>query len=240
MQLLPPRKRNSQFEKKAIQLGFRQRIGAFHLEGILRRHHEKGLVENVRGVPDGDLLLLHGFEQGRLGFWRGAIDFVGQQEIREDRPGLEIHDLFAVAVILHYRGADHIGGHQVGRELDARILQRNGLRQRAHEQSLAHARHPLQQNVRAGQQRNQHSLDHLALTDDRFGDFASQVHHLPGERFDLAFERLVAFLIFRQHFCPSFTPIEAAGFARGPCRCVRSSAARTAGNAPVYFPARIP
>ncbi len=72
---------------------------------------------------DGHLLLLHGLEQGRLGLWRGAVDFVGQQKIGEDGPGLEIEHLFAVAVILHHGGADHIGGHQVGSELDARILQ---------------------------------------------------------------------------------------------------------------------
>ena len=106
---------------------------------------------------------------------------------------------------------------------------------------LPDARHAFQQNVRAGQQRNQHALDHFALADDRFGDLAAQLHHFPGERFDLAFERLVAFLIFRQHCCPSFTPIAGGlDLLAGPCRCVRNSAARTAGNAPVYFPARIP
>ena len=131
------------------------------------------------GVAHRHLLFLHGFEERGLRFRRGAVDFIGQEQIGEDRAGLKIEHLLAVAVILHHRRADHIGGHQVGRELNSRILQRDGLRERAHQQRLADARHAFEQHVRARQQRNQHAFDHLALADDRLGDLGTQIHHFP-------------------------------------------------------------
>ena len=75
--------------QKAIQLRFGQRIGAFHLDRVLRGHHQKRRVQLVAGGAAGDGAFLHRFEQRRLRLWRSAVDFVGQDEIRKDRPLLE-------------------------------------------------------------------------------------------------------------------------------------------------------
>ena len=75
--------------QEAIELRFGQRIGAFHFDGILGGHDQEGRFEFVRGGAAGDGPLLHGFEQRGLCFGRGAIDFVGQHQVGEDRARLE-------------------------------------------------------------------------------------------------------------------------------------------------------
>ena len=60
------------------------------LHRILRGNHQKGLGQRVRVGVDGDLAFVHGFEQRGLRFGRGAVDFVGQQEVGEDRSALEL------------------------------------------------------------------------------------------------------------------------------------------------------
>ena len=55
-------------------------------------------------------------EQRRLRFGRRAIDLVGQQEGGEDR-ALDQREFVALQV--EDVGAGDVGGHQVGRELDA-------------------------------------------------------------------------------------------------------------------------
>ena len=157
-------------------------------------------------------------------------------------PGWKSRIFLPVAVVLHHGGADHVGGHQVRRELNARILQRNGLRQRAHQQRLAHARNAFEQHVSARQQSDQHAFDHFALPHDRLGNLVPHFDHLFRKRFDLAFQRLVALLIFRQHCGPSFAccPVGSIGvqfYSGAFVSCVRNSAAHTAGSAPEYFPA---
>ena len=66
------------------------------------------------------MVLLHGLEQGGLRLGRRAVDLVGQHHVGEDRPVQE--DELAPAglgVVLQDVGAGDVGGHQVGRELDA-------------------------------------------------------------------------------------------------------------------------
>ena len=58
---------------------------------------------------------------------------------------LETAVLRIVAVV-----ASNVGGHQVGRELDAAEFAGEGLRQRAHEQGFTGARHAFEQHMAAG------------------------------------------------------------------------------------------
>ena len=81
--------------------------------------------------------------------------------------------------------AHDIGGHQVGRELDARILQLQGARQRAQQGGFAEARHAFQQHVAGSQQADQDAFDHVVLADNDFGDFGANV----GQTFDGQLER---------------------------------------------------
>ncbi len=51
---------------------------------------DKKRIGQVTGITfHGDLVFLHGFEQCALGFRCGAVDLVGEYELREDRPGMK-------------------------------------------------------------------------------------------------------------------------------------------------------
>ena len=73
------------FQHEAVELRFGQRVGAFLLDGVLRGHHQERLFQLVRGFADGDLAFLHGFEQGALHLGRGAVYFIRQDEVGENR-----------------------------------------------------------------------------------------------------------------------------------------------------------
>ena len=123
-------------------------------------------------AADGDLLLLHRLEQGGLRLGRRAIDFVGQNDVGEQRAGQETKLARAGAlVLLDYFRAGDVGRHQVGRELNAVEFERQRVGQRANHQRLGQARHADQQTMAAREQRDEQLLDHLALADDALGHF---------------------------------------------------------------------
>ena len=114
-----------ELEHEAVHLRLGQRIGAFLLDGILRGQHEERFVELEGLVADGDLLFLHGFEQRALHLGGRAVDFVGEDEVGEDRAfargeaaGLRVVNL----------RADDVGGQHVRRELEAGELDVDGRR----------------------------------------------------------------------------------------------------------------
>ena len=115
---------------------FRQRVRTFHLKRVLRgQHHERrGQFTAFPGGGDGPFL--HGFQKRRLGFGRGAVDFVGQQQLCEHRAGLETVIEAAAAGFNHLR-ARHVGGHQVGCELNATVLEAGGPREVLRQPGLA-------------------------------------------------------------------------------------------------------
>jgi len=58
--------------QEAIELRFRERIGAVMLDRILRGNHEKRIGQRERFAVDGDLRFIHGFEQCGLRARRGG------------------------------------------------------------------------------------------------------------------------------------------------------------------------
>ncbi len=98
----------------------------------------------------GDLVLLHRLEQRGLRLRRRAVDFVGEDHVREDRPRQEHEPPPArLGVVLQDVGAGDVGRHQVGRELDALEREVQDLRDGADEQRLGQARHADEQAVPA-------------------------------------------------------------------------------------------
>jgi hypothetical protein len=156
--------------EEAIELGFGQRVGALHLDGILGGHHQEGALQLVGGGAAGDRAFLHGFEQGRLGLGSGAVDFIGQHEVGEDGPGLEAEALAAVLVGVDDHAAHNVGGHEVGGELDAGILEVKGFGQGAQESGFAEAGHAFEQDVTSGQKADQDTFHDVVLTYDDFRD----------------------------------------------------------------------
>ena len=84
------------------------------------------------------------------------------------RPGL---------VFLQHVRARDVGGHQVGRELDALEADVENSGQRADHQRLGQARHAFQQAMPAGENGGEQLLDHFALPNDDLLQFL--LHQLP-------------------------------------------------------------
>ena len=99
-------------------------------------------------ATDGHDLLLHGFEQSRLSLGRGAVDLVSQDDVGEDRAGLELEDA-PLGPVQQHGGAQDVSRHQVRGELHAAVLQVQRVGDGAHQQRLAQARQTFQQHVAA-------------------------------------------------------------------------------------------
>ena len=81
--------------------------------------------------------------------------------------------LAGALVLLEDLRAGDVGGHQVGRELDAVEAEVQDPGQAADQQGLGQAGHAHQQHVAAGEEGDQHLLDHLLLADDDLGDLGA-------------------------------------------------------------------
>src|SRR5216684_2088322 len=155
--------------QKAVELRFRQGIGAVMLDRILRGNHEKRLRQRERFAVDGDLRLVHGFEKRGLRARRGAIDFIGEDHVGENRPGAEFK--FARFGIVD-ADAENIAGEQVRRELDALKAAMKGFRERLCESSFADAGNVFDEQVAAREQRDEGELDGVFLAVDGARDGA--------------------------------------------------------------------
>ena len=89
-----------------VDLGLRQRVGALGLDRVLGRHDEERPGHDEALGADRDLALLHDLEQRALDLGRGAVDLVGEEEVREDRAELGVERVPVGAVDA---GADEVG-----------------------------------------------------------------------------------------------------------------------------------
>ena len=103
-----------EFEQEPVELGFRQRVGAFVFDGILCGRDEERFGQLPGASAHGHLMLFHRFEQSRLGLRRGAVDLIGDEDVREHRAGTERE--VRVGRVVDQRPGD-IAGHEVGSEL---------------------------------------------------------------------------------------------------------------------------
>ena len=112
---------------------------------------------------DGNLALLHRFQQGRLGTRSGAVNLVGKQDIGD-------HRTFAVAELrrtrIEHHGAGDISWEQIRSELHAAETSANCSRQRSGEHGLAESRHIFQQHMAFTKDRDDRSGDHLSLANN--------------------------------------------------------------------------
>ena len=114
-------------------------------------------------MADRDLALLHHLEQRRLDLGRGAVDLVGEQEVREDGALLDVERALVGAVDAR---PDEVGRHQVRRELDALERAAEDVGEGLDGQRLGQAGHAFEEKVAAGQQADEDPLEHRVLADD--------------------------------------------------------------------------
>ena len=127
-------------QHKTIELRFGQRVRAFLFDGILRCDHNKWRVEPICFAVDGDSQLLHRFKQRGLRLRRGAVDFVGKNQIRENRATMK-HQVAPTPRLVTLKNlcSSDVSGHQVGRELDATKLPTQQIGQRLHHHGFGQA-----------------------------------------------------------------------------------------------------
>ena len=150
-------------QEKAVELRLGQRVRALVLDGVLGRDDEKRPLEPVCDAVDRGLALLHRLEERCLRLRRGAVDLVGEEEIREDRPWPKLE--VGVALVPD-RGPRHVGRHEIRRELDAREPDPEHSGEGAGRESLCEARVVLEQDVPVGEEAEQHELECVTLADD--------------------------------------------------------------------------
>ena len=159
-----------QHEPVDLRLG--KRIGPVGLDRVLRRHDQEGVGQGVGLPADGDLALLHRFEQGALHLGRGPVDLVGQDQVGEDRA--ERHLELAELLVVDPR-ADDVGRHEVGRELDALELDAERVGEGLHRQRLGQSGHALDEQMAARHERDDHPLEERVLADDHPLDVVEHV-----------------------------------------------------------------
>ena len=161
---------DEELEEEAVELGFRERVGAFVFDGVLGGENEEGERELVGFAGHGDRFFLHGFEQGGLGFGGGAVDFVSEEDVAEDWALLEFEDLLA-AFIDEDLGTDDVGGEEVRGELDPLEFEVEGLGDGVDEGGLAETGDTFEEDVAAADDGDEDIFDDVLLTDDEFADF---------------------------------------------------------------------
>ena len=172
-------------QQEAVELGFRQRIGAFLLERILGRQHVEGRRQVVALAGHGDVLLLHALQQRRLRARAGAVDFVGHQQLGEHRALDEAEGAAADVAFLHDFRAQDVGRHQVGRELDALGVHAQHDAQGLDQLGLGEAGNADQQQMAAGKECNQRLIDDILLAIDHLADGGAGGPELASQALDI-------------------------------------------------------
>ncbi len=149
-----------QAHQKAIQLRLGKRVGAVKLDRVLRRDDHERLGQRPALAFNGGLALVHRFQQRRLRSRRRPVDFVGQQDVAEDRPRVE-PEIATDGVV--DRRAEDVGRQQIGSELNPAVLRIDAPSQRLGQCRLAHARHVFDQDRPPRQQGHDQNIDAVAL-----------------------------------------------------------------------------
>ena len=124
---------------------------------------------------DGDLAFVHRLEQRGLRLGRGAIDFVCQQNVGENRAALEFEFLFQRRI---HRNAKNVGWKHVAGELHALKRAIDGAGKSLSERGLANARNTLNQQMASRENADQgkandlvFAANHTAKSFFEFGGF---------------------------------------------------------------------
>ncbi len=147
------------------------------LHRVLRGNHQKRLRQRVRMRIDRDLAFVHGFEQRRLRLGRGAVDFIGEQDVGKNRPALELKLLFDGRVD---GNSQNIRWQHVAGELHPLKTAVDGPRQSLAESSLAHSGNPFNQQMPASKHRHQGKTDYVVLTANYLAEYVFQLRRAMG------------------------------------------------------------
>ena len=158
-----PRIAHARRHHKAVELPLRQRVRPVELVRVLGRHHEERFRQGPRLALHRNLSLGHRLQQRALGAWGGAVDLIRQQHRRED--GARQPHEAGLPRVVDARARD-IRGQEVGGELDAREVRRYRGRDGPGQRRLPDPGNVRQQDVAAGEERDQAQVNHPVLAHD--------------------------------------------------------------------------
>ena len=111
----------------------------------------------------GDLPLLHRLEQGRLGARDGAVDLVGEEDVRHHGA---LTQLKVAGLLIVYPHADDVARQHVGHELDASRLAAEGDGYRLDHRRLADAGQVVEQDMSVREDGHDYEFDAVGFADD--------------------------------------------------------------------------
>lgn len=158
-------------EEESVELGLRDGIRALEFDRVLRGEHEERIGQGARLAEERDGMFLHGFEHGGLRLRRRAVDFVGEQDVREDRSFDESEGSPSLSVFFEHGCSGNIGRGQVRSELNASEIDVENLCDRLYDERLGETWHALQKAVSLGKDRGENLANGVALSDDDLGEF---------------------------------------------------------------------
>ena len=161
-------------EHEAVELGLGELVGALLLDRVLRGEDEERIGKREGFFANGDLAFLHRLEQGALDFGRGAVDFVGEDEVRKNRA--ELGGELAVAGIVDQR-ADEVGGEEVRSELKALEAGADRVGECADGERLGQAGNAFEEHMAVAKEADEQAVDEDFLPDDHAGDFIDEGFH---------------------------------------------------------------
>ena len=154
-------------KEETVELRVRKRVRSFAFERVLRRDDEERRVEFVPPPGDRYLAFLRRFEERGLRFRRRSVDFVGENDVREDRARRERKRARSGRrVFLENVETQNIGRRQVRSELDSTEAQVERVGDRPSDSRLAEPRNADEQNVPAREDSRQDFLQNGAPADD--------------------------------------------------------------------------
>ena len=137
----------------------------------MSRDHEERFRQFVRCLPNGDFAFLHRLQQSGLRLGRRAVDFVGQQNVGEDRPLDETEFSPPAFTLFQNVGAGDVRRHQVGCELNPAKVHIQQFGDCAHHESLGQSGNADQKTMPTRKDRGQNLINDSVLTDDHLVKF---------------------------------------------------------------------
>ena len=149
-------------------------------------------------------MFLHGFEQCGLRLRGSTVDFVGKDNVAEDRTGLELEGRVTIFVFYDDVRTRNVRRHQVGRELNTGEGKVEYAAKRTNQTGLTYARYTFKQYVTTSDHCDDRTFNDIFLTDNVALDLGEDIFALFAEFFNVLFRnhnifsslKIFSFLIF--------------------------------------------
>ena len=148
----------------------------------------------MAGAGDRDMLFLHRLQQRRLGAWRGAVDLVGHQQLRKHRTGNKTKAALPARAFLQHLGAENVGRHQVGCELNAPRVETKSGAHGVDQFCFRETGHANEQRVTAREDGDQRAFDHHILAENDRTNCRFRSAYMGGRRFSRTYDHVFQLL----------------------------------------------